>query len=85
MKQIEMLPGSLQLPCPSPATSKPAAKAQTRAELLHPVLPCILQMPEPGWGRHTCPSVQLLCYGGHPRTLSQASSRFMGPQISKPA
>lgn len=55
MKQIEMPPGSLQIPCPSPGTSKPAAKAQTRAEVPHPVLPCILQMPEPGWGKTYVP------------------------------
>lgn len=35
--------------------------------------------------KHMCPSVQLLLCEGHPRTLSQASCRFMGPQISKSA
>lgn len=35
--------------------------------------------------KHMCPSVQLLCCEGHPRTLSQASRCFMEPQISKSA
>lgn len=35
--------------------------------------------------KHMSPSVQLPRCEGHPRTLSQASHRFMGPQISKSA
>lgn len=77
-----MLQKDLQLVCVGRAAPSLAAVPPGNAGA---GLPAAEHIKQEAGGKHTYPSARFPCSEGHPRTLSQARRRFVGPQISKPA